>query len=84
MRQPKWTLDEVILAVNAYFEIGDVRKVTLDNPLVIELSKLLRALSIHKNTGAIFRNVAGVQTILKNIATLDKNAEYHLGAATKF
>jgi hypothetical protein len=24
MRQPKWTLDEVILAVNAYFEIGDV------------------------------------------------------------
>ena len=83
MRQPKWTLDEVILVVNAYFEIGDVRKVTLDNPLVIELSKLLRALSIHKNTGAIFRNVAGVQMILKNIATLDKNAEYHLGAATK-
>jgi predicted HNH restriction endonuclease len=83
MRQPKWTLDEVILAVNAYFEIGDVRKVTLDNPLVIELSKLLRALSIHKNTGAIFRNVTGVQMILKNIATLDKNAEYHLGAATK-
>lgn len=83
MRQPKWTIDEVILAVNTYFEIGDVRKITLDNPLVIELSELLRSLPIHKNKDSIFRNVAGVRMILFSIAALDDNAKYHLKTATQ-
>ncbi|MDH7578821.1 MAG: hypothetical protein QHH75_13640 [Bacillota bacterium] len=83
MRQPKWTIDEVILAVNTYFEIGDVRKVAIDNPLVIELSKLLRSLPIHKNTDATFRNVAGTEMTLKCVASLDKKAKYSMRTATK-
>ena len=83
MRQPKWTLDEVILAVNTYFEIGDVKKVTSDNLLVIELSKLLRGLPIHKNTDDTFRNVTGVEMTLKCVASLDEKAKYSMRTATK-
>lgn len=83
MRQPKWTIDEVMLAVNAYFEIGDVRKITLTNPHVIELSELLRSLPIHNDIDATFRNVVGVQMTLLSIAAIDDNANYHLRSATK-
>jgi len=65
MRQPNWTVDEVIIAVDTYFEIGDVKDINSNNPLVIELSELLKALPIHKNKDNTFRNVAGIEMNLK-------------------
>jgi hypothetical protein len=82
MRQPRWNIDEVLLAVNTYFEIGDTRNIIPDNPLVIELSQTLRALPIHKNKDNIFRNTAGVEMILKNIATLDTNSHSSMRSFT--
>jgi len=82
MRQPNWTVDEVIIAVDTYFEIGDVKDINSNNPLVIELSELLKALPIHKNKDNTFRNVAGIEMNLKCIASLDENAKYSMRITT--
>lgn len=58
MRQPKWNIDEVLLAVDTYLEIQDTRKITPDNPKVIELSEILKSFPTHKNKNETFRNIA--------------------------
>lgn len=83
MRPPKWTIDETILAVYTYFEIGDVTKVTVDNPLIGELSKTLRNMPIHKNWGEKFRNIPGIRMTLFSIAALDNEAAYSMRDASK-
>lgn len=83
MRQPKWTIDEVILGVNTFFEIGDVRQIVIDNPLVVELSETLRKLQIHKKCDETFRNLAGVRMTLFCIASLDNKSAYSMRAYTK-
>jgi predicted HNH restriction endonuclease len=83
MRQPRWTIDETILAVDTYFEIGDVKKITKDNPLVRELSNTLRNMPIHKIKDEKFRNIAGICMTLLSIATLDDTAQYSMRAASK-
>jgi len=40
LRQSKWTIDEVILAVDVYFKIEDKKDITKNNPLIIELSHI--------------------------------------------
>jgi len=82
MRQPNWTVNEVIIAVDTYFEIGDVKDINSNNPLVIELSELLKALPIHKNKDNTFRNVASIEMNLKCIASLDENAKYSMRTTT--
>jgi len=82
MRQPIWTSDEVLLAVNTYFEIGDYRKISPDNPLVIELSQTLRDLPLHGHINETFRNLSGTEMTLKSIAKLDTNAKYSMKAFT--
>ena len=78
MRQPNWTIDEVLLGVQTYFEIGDVRKMTPDNPELISLSQTLRTLPVHEYAGETFRNVPGVEMTLKSIAVLDKESRYSM------
>ena len=82
MPQPKWTIDETLLAVDTYFQIGDVSKITADHPLVVELSDILRSLPIHKKKDEIFRNIPGIRMTLFSLASLDKDAQYHLRKAS--
>ena len=83
IKQPEWTIDETLLAVDTYFQIGDVRKITDTNPFIIELSNILQELPIHKEKDEIFRNFIGVELTLKSIAALDKKAKYSMRAASK-
>jgi 5-methylcytosine-specific restriction protein A len=74
MRNPKWERDEIILALNLYF---DKNRGSLDsnNPKIIELSDLLNKLPIHLNRPdkEKFRNPNGVTLKLCNFLALDPN-----------
>jgi hypothetical protein len=83
VRQPAWTIDEVLLGVNAYFEIGDVCSVTSHNSLLIELSRTLRSLPFYKKIDDTFRNLPGVEMTLKSIAVLDDKSKYSMKNYTK-
>lgn len=71
-RNPTWTTDELILAMDLY-----LRKGLLDDrdPEVVELSRVLNALPIHgdKGTGGTFRNPNGIALKLANFASLDES-----------
>jgi 5-methylcytosine-specific restriction enzyme A len=75
-RNPPWAWDELILALDLYFEmypnIGD-----LTHPKIVELSTLLNALPIHTNRpdAVRYRNPAGVTMKLNNFLGLDPNYE---------
>lgn len=71
-RNPDWTRDELILALDLYFRMGR-KQLNADHPEVVELSKILNQLPIHsfeirKND---FRNVEGVSMKLGNFSALD-------------
>jgi len=71
-RNPTWTEDELILALDLYFKAG--RKwLPSEHPDVIQLSNILNSLPIHnkdlRNTK--FRNAQGVSMKLGNFLTLD-------------
>ncbi len=70
MRNPTWTWDEIVLALDLYFRIG-VQSST--HPDVIELSDLLNRLPIHSHRPQAdkFRNANGVNLKLANLAHLD-------------
>lgn len=71
MRNPKWHRDEIILALDLYF---DTHRGSIDarNPKVIALSKLLNELPIHNNhREETFRNPNGVSLKLSNFLSLD-------------
>lgn len=74
MRNPKWERDEVILALNLYF---DENRGTIEsnNSKIIELSELLNKLPIHSNRPdeEKFRNPNGVTLKLGNFLALDPN-----------
>ena len=65
---PDWTRDELILAVDYYISIGEVRPLRSD-PALQALSELLRDLPIHrpKPTDHRFRNLNGVYRKLCDI-----------------
>lgn len=71
-RNPNWTRDELILALDLY-----LRKGLLDDkhPEVVELSKILNSLPIHTVRPDLerFRNPNGVSLKLANFAALDPN-----------
>ena len=73
-RNPKWHRDEVILALDLYFRI-ERNSISATNPQIIELSKLLNKLPIHRdyNTTEKFRNPNGVSLKLHNFSAIDPN-----------
>lgn len=74
MRNPKWERDEVILALNLYF---DENRGTIENtnPKIIDLSEILNKLPIHSSRPdeEKFRNPNGVTLKLGNFLALDPN-----------
>lgn len=72
MRSPAWIVDELILALDVYFTLTP-RDLVPTNPIIIELSELLRSLPIHKIElgDNKFRNPNGIAMILGNIRRLD-------------
>ena len=75
-RNPKWTNDEHILALNLYFESEGRLLDPLDDK-VIELSNLFNSLPIHSEETRTenFRNPDGVSMKLGNFRRLDPNFE---------
>lgn len=73
-RNPKWSRDELILALDLYMRVNPVH--TSDtNPEIIELSEILNSLPIHpnKDQSEKFRNANGVYMKLCNFLRLDPN-----------
>lgn len=72
-RNPRWTRDELILALDLYIRGG--RKVLSEKHSdVVALSELLNLLPIHKGRGIKFRNPNGVAMKLANFRRLDPDA----------
>jgi 5-methylcytosine-specific restriction protein A len=74
MRNPKWQRDEVILALDLYFD-KDLGSIDARNPKIIALSALLNKLPIFelKPDQPTFRNPNGVTLKLSNFMALDPN-----------
>ena len=72
MRNPKWTRDELILALDLYFRCSPT-KTNKNHPEIIELSKLLNSLPVHpiKEGFEKFRNPTGVYMKLCNFLRFD-------------
>lgn len=84
MRNPNWTVDELILALDLYFTLKS-KDLVPTNPAIIELSELLRSLPIHKNkpNDEKFRNPNGVTMVLWNISRSDPNTDICLKHGSK-
>ena len=65
---PKWVRDELILALDLYFQRGNLNA---RDPEVIALSETLRGLGIHQGLAPNFRSPASVNRKLGNFAALD-------------
>jgi 5-methylcytosine-specific restriction protein A len=76
MRNPKWHRDEIILALDLYFD-KDLGPMDSGNPKIIALSELLNRLPIFDNkpNQQTFRNPNGVTLKLSNFKALDPNYE---------
>lgn len=72
-RNPPWTRDELILALDLYIRSGR-RVLSEDHADVIALSELLNQLPIHKQREAKFRNPNGVGMKLGNFRRFDPGA----------
>jgi len=73
MKNPNWQRDELILAIDLYFELEN-ESVDSSHPKVIELSKVLNQLSIIHKTSSIeesFRNANGVSMKLSSYKRFD-------------
>jgi len=72
MRNPKWHRDEIILALDLYFN-PNRGTITSTNPKIIELSEKINKLKIpvNRNDEKKFRNPNGVSLKLSNFLALD-------------
>ncbi|MBD9178667.1 MAG: HNH endonuclease [Odoribacter splanchnicus] len=72
MKNPKWHRDEIILALDLYFQL-EPGQMHAKNPKIIELSKILNQLPLDKEKVDIdkFRNPNGVGLKLCNFLALD-------------
>ncbi len=72
MKPPKWHRDEIILALDLYYNI-EPKEMDHRNPKVIELSETLNKLPIHKDRkdNQKFRNPNGVGLKLSNFKAID-------------
>jgi 5-methylcytosine-specific restriction enzyme A len=73
-RNPSWTRDELILALDLYIRSGH-RVLAEDHADVLALSELLNQLPIHREREDKFRNPNGVAMKLANFRALDPAAE---------
>ncbi|HEY0606101.1 MAG TPA: HNH endonuclease [Herpetosiphonaceae bacterium] len=73
-RNPNWTRDELILALELYIRAGR-KQLEASHPDVIELSKQLNQLPIHEPAlrNSDFRNPQGVSMKLGNFLSIDPN-----------
>ncbi len=71
-RNPSWTSDEIILALELYFRVNPSHT-SKSNPEIIALSELLNKLPVHaqSDTNAEFRNANGVYMKMCNFLRLD-------------
>jgi 5-methylcytosine-specific restriction protein A len=71
-RNPNWSRDELILALDLYITAGR-RQLPANDPAIIELSALLNRLPVHAaaEKGAEFRNPNGVSMKLGNFLRVD-------------
>lgn len=71
-RNPKWSRDELILALDLYLQINPVHT-SASNPKIVELSELLNKLPIHarETSDKRFRNPQGVYMKMCNFLRLD-------------
>lgn len=75
MRNPNWTEEEIILALDLYFDM-DFGQMNKTNERVIELSNLLNQLPFHSSgRDEKFRNPNGVAMRLNNFKTYDDQYE---------
>lgn len=74
MKNPVWTREELILALDLYFRL-DYGQMHGGNPGVIQLSKELRELNVHTNIPDPdnFRSINSVALKLANFKKLDQN-----------
>jgi 5-methylcytosine-specific restriction protein A len=72
MRNPKWHRDEIILALDLYFD-RELGSIDSKNPKIIALSELLNGLSVIENRPDEnkFRNPNGVALKLSNFKAMD-------------
>lgn len=73
MRNPTWTEDELVLALDLYFRLGR-HMGDINHPEIVQLSTTLNSLPIHPASARseTFRDPAGVSMKLGNIARLDE------------
>lgn len=71
-KNPKWTRDELILALDLYFKVNPLHN-SENHPELVKLSELLNRLpeDTHPNRGESFRNRNGVYMKLCNFLRLD-------------
>ncbi len=72
MKNPKWTRDEILLALDLYFKL-EPGQIHARNPAIIELSQILNLLPIHDQLKdkTNFRNPNGVSLKLSNFLAID-------------
>lgn len=75
-RNPRWSRDELILALDLYFKVNP-NHTSEKHPAIIELSDILNSLPIHplSGHGEKFRNPNGVYMKLCNFLRLDPEYE---------
>jgi 5-methylcytosine-specific restriction enzyme A len=71
-RNPPWTRDELILALDLYFKENPLHT-SQTNPKIVDLSIVLNKLPVHKNRPQeeLFRNPNGVYMKMCNYIRLD-------------
>ena len=76
MKNPTWQRDELILALDLYFQL-EPGQIHGRNELVVELSELLNTLPIHSPElrNKKFRNANGVGLKLSNFLAIDPDYE---------
>ena len=80
MKQPRLTIDEVILLVNTYFCIKNTKNEKVKKEYAIELSNNMKKLPIHDFdvSDLTFRSIDGMNMLLLNIASFDKDCSSYL------
>jgi hypothetical protein len=81
-RNAKWSRNELILALNLYFEL-DGHGVHKLNPIIIELSRILNQMSTSFNDNSTFRNANGVALKLSNFTFLDSTRKGGMSSVSK-
>jgi|GEM_PF-436700 len=71
-QNPDWTREEVILALNLYFNL-DAKRISSRTPEIVQLSNILISLPLHPLESRLptFRNPNGVANKLSNFLSLD-------------